>query len=132
MLAAGRWHNKGQLIVYCAPNPATALLEVLVHSGELEPDELPATYQFLKIEVPEDVSSQMIAGEDLPTEWRQKIKITRQLGDQWLVENHSALLHVPSVIVPETFNCLLNPRHPASSRLRIVDIIDYPLDKRLR
>ncbi len=132
MLAAGRWHSKGQPIVYCAPNPATALLEVLVHSGEFELPDMPASYQFLKIDAPDTIDSKTVLPQDLLAGWQSTIKMTRQIGDRWLAANNSALLHVPSVIVPVTLNCLINPRHPESVSLHVLDILDYPLDERLK
>src|SRR5580658_6970894 len=51
LVAAGRWHTQGSRIVYCSPNPATALVEVLVHL-EVEVSDLPDRLQYLEIEAP--------------------------------------------------------------------------------
>ena len=132
LFASGRWHSKGRPVVYTAPNPATALLEVLVHSGEVNADAIPARFKYLKIEVPEEISLTTVTLEHLSEDWRDNIQLTRRLGDEWLAANSTALLQVPSVIVPETLNVLINPRHPGSQHLRIAAVIDYPLDARLR
>lgn len=130
MLAAGRWHSKGHPIVYFAPDPSTALLEVLVHTGEFAIDDTPITYTYLKIQAPDDIA-ETISVQDLSIDWQNNVTITRRIGDQWLTSVRSALLSVPSVIVPETMNVLLNPRHADSSKLRILSVISYPLDERL-
>jgi RES domain-containing protein len=128
--ASARWHSKGCRLVYCAPNPATALLEMLVHS-ELEPADLPSDYQLLKIEVPDDIPYETVDPQLLPAAWKTNNAITRQVGDAWLSTGRTALLYVPCIIVPETVNVLINPAHPDSSRIRIINSQQYSLDKRL-
>lgn len=132
MLAPGRWHSKGYLVVYCATDPSTALLEVLVHTGEFEADSIPITYKYLKIHAPDDISADKISLTDLPADWKDNLTITRRIGAQWLASVRTALLNVPSVLVPETRNVLLNPKHPEKERLRILSVIPYSLDSRLR
>lgn len=132
MLAAGRWHSKGHEIVYCAPDPSTALLEVLAHTGEFEVDDIPSTYKYLKIQVPDDIAVETISLTDLPAHWQNDVTMTCRIGDEWLTSARTALLSVPSVIVPETRNMLLNPKHLQKERLRILKAISYPLDSRLR
>ncbi len=132
LLTSGRWHGKGRPVIYCAPDPSTALLEVLVHTGEIDLGDAPVTFQFLKIDVPAGVAETFMALKDLPSDWRRQENITRRNGDAWLAGTATALLRVPSALVPETWNTLVNPRHPDSQRLRIVKVIPYPLDPRLR
>ncbi len=128
--ASARWHSKGRLIIYCAPNPATALLEMLVH-GELEAGDLPIQYQLLKIDIPDDIPYETVALDSLPVDWRRNSSITRQIGDAWLAAGRTALLVVPSTIVPETDNILINPAHPDSGRIRIIGSQPCRLDERL-
>jgi len=128
--ASARWHTKGRPIVYCAPNPATALLEVLVHN-EIDLDDVPANLRYLEIE-----ASDALAAEDLDTSalagsGPADLRATRGAGDQWLKSGRTALLRVPSVIVPATWNVLINPRHPDSAQIRVVRTISYSLDPRL-
>lgn len=131
LLASGRWHSRGRPIVYCAPDPSTALLEVLVHTGEIDLADAPVSFRFLKIEVPDRVSESAVALEELPSDWHRRDTITRRIGDRWLAETTAALLRVPSVLVPETWNTLINPRHPDSRRLRVVEVIPFPLAGRV-
>jgi RES domain-containing protein len=128
--APGRWHTRGQRIVYCAENPAAALLEILVHF-EIDIHDLPIRYRLLKIEAPHDVQIESVAVERLPIAWPERTDVTRALGDDWLVKGSSALLRVPSAIVPETFNLLLNPSHPDAKRIVIVEACDHTIDPRL-
>ena len=130
LYASARWHTRGRRIVYCAPNPATALLELLVHSEVTDPQAL-VGYTFLKIEVPDDVSRERADTAALPGGWLARPAISRGLGDRWLGTGRALLLEVPCVIVPETGNVLVNPQHPDFNRVRIVDVLPYTLDQRL-
>ena len=130
LLASARWHTRGHPVLYLAETPAGALVEVLVHL-ELDPAHLPKTYQLLKASAPEDISLRASGKAHLAETWTRDLLRTRTLGDEWLQSRATALLRVPSAIIPETFNLLLNPRHPDASRIRIISHRDYPWDQRL-
>lgn len=126
--AAGRWHHAGRPIVYLAESPAAALLEVCVHTSA---DDVPPEFTLLRIEGP-DFETSTIRVEDLPEGWRTRLEVTRDLGSDWLEKNESALLRVPSAIVPETTNCLFNPAHRQAAEFRLVEAMGYPFDPRLK
>lgn len=130
LFASARWHTRGRPIVYLTETPAGAMTEVLVHL-ELEPGNLPASYKLLKAEAPDDLAFGTITQSELPEGWKDDVAVTRTIGDQWLAANTTALLRVPSVIVPETCNFLLNPHHVDAPRLAIVSYTEYPWDQRL-
>lgn len=130
LLASARWHTRGHEILYCAPNPAAAVLEVLVHSEVRDPAAL-TRHRFIKIEIPDDASRQQVDEGQLPPDWSRRMAVTRAWGDRWLKEGQSALLVVRSVLVPETYNLLVNPRHPDAEALRPLAIFPYPIDSRL-
>ena len=93
--APGRWHSRGRRIVYCAPNPATGLLEVLVHA-EIDAEDVPIRLRFLEIEAPDSVSVEIADVRALGSDWQQNPEMTRPLGDLWLQSGRTALLQVPS------------------------------------
>ena len=128
--APGRWHTRGKRVVYCAENPAAALLEILVHF-EIDVRDLPARYRLLKINVPEDVRIERVPLDDLPPDWLDNTQATRAIGDAWLTRRAAALLAVPSAIVAETLNVLLNPGHPDAKRIVIAHTSDHVIDPRL-
>lgn len=130
MRTPGRWHTRGRRIVYCAQSPAAALLEILVHF-EIDIQDLPVRYRLLKIDVPDDVHVERVSADELPADWPEKTEATRALGDDWLAKASSALLRVPSAIVPETFNVLLNPAHQDAKRIVIVQAGEHAIDPRL-
>jgi RES domain-containing protein len=117
-------------VVYCAQSPAAALLEILVHF-EMDIQDLPVRYRLLKIEAPDDVHVESVSVDHLPTDWPERTEVTRALGDDWLTKGSAALLSVPSAIVPETFNALLNPAHQDAKRIVIVQTGEHAIDRRL-
>jgi RES domain-containing protein len=130
LYAAGRWHSRGRRIVYLADHPASALLEILVHL-EVATEDLPSHYQLLGVEVSEDVATTAVEERELPPDWRAQPALTRARGDGWIAEGTSALLRVPSAIVPAGMNFLLNPAHPDATRIGIPSAERAAFDPRL-
>lgn len=127
---SGRWHSAGQRIVYCAPNPATALLEVLVRT-EIDIDDVPVNFRYLEIDAPDTLAVEDLDTSALAQSWRTDLLVTRRAGDQWLQSSRTALLRVPSVIVPATWNVLINPRRPDNAQIRVLRTLSHGLDPRL-
>ncbi len=127
---SGRWHTRGRRIVYCAPNPATALLEVLVHL-EIDIEDLPVSLRFLEIEAPDGMALERIGEEELPAGWASRQEVTRELGDRWLERAESVLLLAPSAVVPATENVLINPAHADAGSIRVARTLEHRLDERL-
>lgn len=115
MRALGRWHTRDRRIVYCAQTPADALLETLVHY-EIDLQDLPRRYRLLKLEAPDDLAAGRVSRSDLPEDWVERTDVTRAIGDAWLTAGRSPMLVVPSALVAETFNVLLNPAHDDAAR----------------
>ena len=130
LIASARWHTEGRRIVYLAESPPGALVEHLVHL-ELNPARLPKFYRLLKAEAPGDLPIRTLAATDLGADWINDQVVTRTAGDGWLASKSGALLRVPSAILPETFNVLLNPGHADASRIRILWHAEHPWDARL-
>lgn len=119
-LYGGRWNSPGRPMLYMAGNAALALLEVRVHL-DLPPDLLPDDYVLISIAL-DGLSLERL--DDLPED-------ARAFGDQWLAEARTALLEVPSAILPESRNILLNPRHPEAGRATIRHQRRFAFDPRL-
>jgi RES domain-containing protein len=130
LLAPGRWHTRGSRVVYCAPNPATSLVEVLVHI-EIDSDDLPDRLRYLEIEAPDDISRETVNVDVLGRNWQANLEATRTAGGEWLRSGRTALFRVPSVIVPATWNVLINPEHRQSTRIRTIRIHRHAIDPRL-
>jgi RES domain-containing protein len=130
LYGAGRWQTRGRRVVYLADHPASALLEVMVHL-EIDAEDLPSHYQMLGLDVPDDVSVTRVDERELPPNWREHTDVTRSLGDNWLREVSAALLRVPSAVVPDASNYLLNPAHRDAARIGIASTERTAFDPRL-
>ena len=126
---SARWHNAGRPIVYLAGSAAGALLEVLVHL-ELDDDALPQPYNLLRVTVPTDIQIERLAISE-KSSWKSDEGLTRAIGNEWLKSARTALAEVPSVIMPDTRNYLLNPEHPEAERIQIAEVIPADFDLRL-
>jgi len=120
-LFSGRWHSAGRPVIYTADSPALAILEVRVHL-DLPYDLIPDDYVLMTIDIGDPIEVETIGA--IPAN-------PRAFGDHWLLERRSAVLHVPSVIAPRGFNCLINPMHPAAEDATILEIEDFRFDPRL-
>jgi RES domain-containing protein len=130
LFTGGRWHSRGRRVVYTCLNPATALLETLVHL-EIDQEDQPEHFQVLKIAGANSISRERINLRTLPADWEHDTALSPRIGNQWLESMSTALLEVPSVLVPETWNVLVNSAHPEAAELRIEQIYRHPLDMRL-
>lgn len=124
---AGRWHHAGRPVVYLAEHPALALLETLVHLEIRTLEDLPETYKLLRVEMPDHIG---IAESTTEDGWQASPVITRRIGDAWLAAAETALLRVPSALVPGN-NYLLNPLHPDARKITLAEVINWPFDPRL-
>ena len=129
--AGGRWHSPGRPVVYLAEHPASALLEVLVHLDIGGVDVLPVGYQLLEVLVSGRCPVLGLPSNALNPEWRAELGATRAIGDAWLASCRSALLRVPSALMPNVANYLLNPLHADARRLSIKSVARHPFDARL-
>ncbi len=126
-IAGGRWNTPGYRAVYTSAHISLAILEILVHAGDPEDldDWLVIPLEFA------DKHCEHLKVSDLPKNWRSKLELSQHLGTVWLESKRSLAFIVPSVIVPDEFNILLNPLHPQFETLSIEKAKSYPLDARL-
>jgi RES domain-containing protein len=125
---AGRWHHAGDPVVYLAETPSGALIEVCVHTSA---NDIPPSFTLLKIIGP-DLPFDEIELATLDQGWVGRVEITRDLGSEWLRRGSSALLRIPSALVPESANYLLNPLHKDAGLYQIEKSYQYPFDARLK
>ncbi len=128
----GRWNRPRSPVVYAAGSVALACLETVVH---LNLSGFPLNRFLVRIEVPDEVwaARQALPPDSLPVGWSAipEGRVSVEAGDRWLAGLASALLLVPSVIVPEEFNVLVNPRHPDAGKLTATKLRPWLFDQRL-
>lgn len=125
-----RWNSKGYHVIYTAESRALACLENLVHrSGE----GFNHNFSLTKIEIPDDTSTETIELSSLPIEWHSisNYQFCQSLGDGWLSRKNTLLLRVPSSIIADEFNVLINPNHPEFVKISIKTITPFQFDDRL-
>ena len=126
-LHGGTWNPKGKRAVYASESRALAALEVLVHFGVL-----PKNYTVTEIRIPDSVKIIRVEvfwlGAWSPTEdW-----IAQSRGEEWFQNRDSAVLSVPSKIIPEERNYVLNVEHPHFRRIEFLPSKPFILDPRLK
>ena len=125
----GRWNSRDIPMIYTADSLALASIETIVNlpSPKLLEDFVRIPVRF-NSKLVEDLPP-----SKLPKEWKSRPASphTKIIGDNWAKEQRSAVLKVPSVVVPEEFNYLLNPAHPAFKKIEIGKPVIYHFDPRL-
>lgn len=128
-LFGGRWNSVGTPMVYAAESKALAALEILVHM-----DDACLMDEYLCIPVRFD--TRLVRNLDLktlPGNWRETPPSysTQCMGDAWMAATLSAVLEVPSVLIPGESNYLINPRHRNFGKLKLGAPEPFEFDPRL-
>ncbi len=127
-LYGGRWNRKGVAMVYTAGSQSLATLEMLVQDEPLR-----ARYVMIPVGLPRNLKIERLSAEELPAEWRDRAPRdqTQAIGTAWAKRRSSAVLAVPSAVIPAEFNYLLNPLHPSFAKIEIGEPQDFITDLRL-
>ena len=125
-----RWNSLNTKLVYTAESRALATLEVSVHLDLNE--DLPKDRYYVEIEIPDDLLILEVNAKDLPPDWdaTPPIATTQNIGDDFVNQNEGAILKVPSSIVAEEFNYLINPNHVDIKRIKVINKTGVRFDKR--
>ena len=126
----GRWNPRGLAVVYASSSLSLAILELLVQTGA---QVVPAELCSVLIDIPGNVSIQDLPPEALPDNWRDypAPASLQMIGSEWIETESSAVLSVPSAVVPEEKNYLLYPAHSDFSKVTVRSISKIDLDLRL-
>ncbi|MEQ1696409.1 MAG: RES domain-containing protein [Hyphomicrobiaceae bacterium] len=113
-LVEGRWHERGQEVIYASENYSTAMLEKLVHyNGTLPPHQ-----HFIELTIPVGTSYEVVTKDILPAWCLPGSSSARVHGAQWYRDLRSAILIVPSYVARMERNILINPLHPDSKTIK--------------
>ena len=127
-----RWNSLNTYLVYTAESRALATLEVSVHLDLSE--DLPTDRYYVEIDIPDEVEMLELSMEDLSENWDAKPPIleTQFIGDDFVKDNDAAVLKVPSCIVPQEFNYLINPNHPEAKKMTVISKVSLTFDQRFK
>lgn len=132
-LTGGRWNRKGTALVYASTTRALACLETIVHLGGSDP--LPLNRYLVEITVPPDAwDDRTIFDPAAHVGWdaRPAGKVSLDWGTTWAGGAATLLAEVPSVVVPEESNVLINARHPGIAAVTAAKRRAWTYDARLR
>lgn len=126
----GRWNSVGTAAVYTSSSLALAALELLVHLGV---KTIPKQHVAIPADIPEGIAIDQASPSELPNSWREDPPPSElaAIGDQWARQSKSAVLKVPSAVIGEEWNYLLNPEHPDFNQIVIGIAKPFQFDARL-
>ncbi len=126
-LHGGRWNSKGVSIVYTSNSLALCSLEIFVH---LPSYQLLKEYYYIKV----SFDSDLVIDAKAKKGWnaRPVSKVSQSIGDNWVKKNESPVLKVPSILMPDGNNYLLNFNHPDSNKIKIGKPKNLDFDPRLK
>jgi len=130
-IVGGRWNSKGKRMVYTAEHLSLDILELFVHLNvpTVERDFFVA----IKAEIPDNLDVEYMNIDRLPSDWylSSSKSSLQAVGDEWMDSTRTPILAVPSAIVPQEFNYLINPLHPQFERLIIERPQPFNFDTRM-
>lgn len=131
-LGGGRWNEVGIPVVYASGTLSLAVLELIVHFTRRD-IKIAKSLMAVPVEIPDSVSQLEIMLKDLKSGWDTSPPpdFTRALGTEWVRVGKSAVLRVPSAVVQNEYNFVINPKHPDFVKITTGDARPFSLDERV-
>jgi RES domain-containing protein len=128
-LTGGRWNSPGVALLYCSANISLAALETLSHAKS---GTLPYNHFLARIDIPDDIWEKRRQLDPFPGGWDAVPSglTSRKVGDEWGALGSSALLIVPSAIIPDESNILINPSHADAANIKSTTLKRWIYDPR--
>jgi RES domain-containing protein len=127
---AGRWNGTGRKVIYCAESIALAFLENMIRRQGVGFNQ---DFKTVILQIPEELKIQKVNPTDLPVGWRKISDYSKcqPIGNEWFDEGIFPVLKVPSAVLPESFNYVINAMHPDCKKIKIIRITDLIPDERI-
>ena len=128
---AARWNSNDVKMIYTSNSRALACLENVVHRSKLG---LSTNFSVMEIDVSSSIPITALSLKDLPKNWDQfeQMHLMQKIGDQWINECKTAVLKVPSSIIHDEFNYLLNPNHLDFKKIKLIATKPFLFDDRIK
>jgi RES domain-containing protein len=125
-----RWNRKDQKVIYTAESRSLACLENLVHRSKLGFNGI---FKTMVIKIPDDLVTEIVEERSLPAEWNKsnQFNVCQEKGSGWILSGRTAVLRVPSALIPQENNYILNTLHPDFTKIRILNTEDFYFDTRI-
>lgn len=126
----GRWNSNGKKVIYAAGSIALAFLENMVRRQGVG---FNSDFKIMIIEIPDDLKIQIIKAKDLDLGWRAFTDYFKcqPLGDEWFDKGEKPVLKVPSAVLPEEFNYVMNTTHKDFKKVRLIETTELIPDERI-
>jgi RES domain-containing protein len=124
-LHGGRWNSPGRFMVYAAENNVLAALEVALR---IPLESISSDYLMISLEISGSIP---IYRPKLPGNWNLQTEVTRSIGDEFIKKGKYLLMKVPSALITDSFNFLINPNHPDIKKMKLMEPRTILFDKRL-
>ena len=128
--SGGRWNGKGTAMVYTSASRALCMVEIMVH---IPAGIIPKDYYLVSISIPDIIRVLTLDPKDLPNNWNKNPipASTQKLGNAFIAAQEALVLKVPSAIVQDEWNYLINPLHQDFKEVKIVATEPFAFDGRL-
>jgi RES domain-containing protein len=127
-LNGARWNSKGVPVLYTAQFISLAVLEMLVNTNF---KDYGIALDLMYINFPDAQTITNIDLKNLKTNWRDDFEYTRYMGDEFFKQKESLILKVPSSVIQEEYNYLVNPLHAEFKKIKLVKTKSFWPDERL-
>jgi RES domain-containing protein len=121
----GRWNSPGTYLIYAAENNVLAALEIALR---IPLEDISKDYVMTPIEIPDDAT---VAVPTVPKNWYMNQESTKALGDDFVAKGKHLLMKVPSALISDSYNYLINPKHEAMKKVKALEPKSILFDKRL-
>lgn len=128
---AARWNPNETEMIYASANRSLACLENVVHRGQLG---LSQVFSVMTIQFDDNIKKEKIELKDLPEDWKEfhQMPVTQAIGEKWISENKTAIIEIPSSIIEEEVNYLINPKHPDFKFIKLIKTDPFIFDQRIK
>lgn len=128
---AARWNFNDVKVIYTSASQSLACLENVVHRSKLG---LSVNFSVMHIEIPNEIAYDEIKLNDLPRNWTdfEYIHITQKIGSNWVTEGKKAILRIPSSIIQDEYNYLINSNHIDFSKIKLITVKPFLFDERIK
>ena len=127
-LYGGRWNSKGVAVIYASEHISLSVLEMLVHNRFTD---FATDLNLLHLSFADTLSIKDVKNSKLKTDWINDFDYTRFMGDQFIKAGTHAILKVPSAVIKEEHNFIINPFHSNFKKIKITQTVSFSTDKRL-
>lgn len=126
----GRWNAEGNKVIYSAESIALAFLENMIRRQGVGFNN---DFKIMIIQVPDDIIISIINDKELKPGWRRMDNYfqCRQLGNKWYEDGETLLLRVPSAVLPEEFNFVINTVHEEYKKIKLIEVTSLVPDERI-